>query len=60
MLIPALAFAAFALILLVGGGLLALRGQTDGERDAGAVTALIALLLGLIAVALGLCEFAGR
>ena len=60
MLIPALACAAFALILLIGGGLLTLRGQTDGERDAGADTPVASLFLALIAVALGFCGFAGR
>lgn len=60
MLLPAIACATIALILLVGGGLLSLHGQTNGERDAGAYTAVTALFLALLAVALGCCEFAGR
>ena len=60
MLVPAIACATFALILLVGGGFLTLRGQTDGERVAGAFTALVALFFVLLAVALGLGEYAVR
>jgi hypothetical protein len=52
-LAAAIACSAIAQTLLVGGGLLSLRGQMDGERKASAISAVIALFAGLIAAALG-------
>ncbi|WP_336488269.1 hypothetical protein [Methylobacterium nigriterrae] len=54
MLIPAAILAATALLFFVVGGLLSKHGHTDGERKAGAFTAMIGLWFGLMAVTLTL------
>ncbi|WP_336486358.1 hypothetical protein [Methylobacterium nigriterrae] len=59
MLIPAALFAAFSLLLIIWGGLLAERPRTNAEQAAGDLAVLVGACFALTATALALATIMG-